>query len=406
MLEIEQALNLVLQDVQPLAPHRLAIADCLSQVLAAPVVSDIDSPPHDKSIVDGYAVSAASVIDGATRLKVLEEVTAGAVPTRFVEPLTATRIMTGAPLPAGADAVVMVEQTETSGDDVIIRQSAVKPGQNIMRRAAAMSRGQTVLEAGKLIRPIEIGLLAEVGLASVTVFAPPRVAVLATGNELVEPQLVPGPGQIRNSNGPMLTALARQAGGQVTDLGIARDTEDDLRRQLSAGIEHDVLLISGGVSAGVLDLVPRVLQQIGVEQVFHKVNLKPGKPLWFGRKTNASGRRVLVFGLPGNPVSSLVCFELFARPAIQKLRGLEPTGLPQAVARLTREHSQRGDRPTFWPAVVNKEDRGLAVTPLAWQGSGDLRALAFANALAWFPPGERRYPAGDEIRVRLLAASG
>jgi molybdopterin molybdotransferase len=404
MLEIDQALKLVLQDAQPLPPERRTIADCLNQVLGEPVVSDIDSPPHDKSIVDGYAVIAGAVAGGNTRLKVLEEVTAGAVPTRPVEPGTATRIMTGAPLPSGADAVVMVEQTEAAGEDVVIKRASVKPGQNIMRRAAAMSRGQTVLEAGKLIRPIEIGLLAEVGRTSVAVIPPPRVAVLATGNELVDPRLVPGPGQIRNSNGPMLTALARQAGSQVTDLGIARDTEDDLRRALSAGILHDVLMISGGVSAGVLDLVPRVLQQIGVEQVFHKVNLKPGKPLWFGRKANTGDRRTLVFGLPGNPVSSLVCFELFVMPAIQKLRGLEPRGLPQAVAKLTREHVQRGDRPTFWPSVVAEDGRGLVATPLAWQGSGDLRALASANALASFPPGERRYEAGEEISVRLLKA--
>jgi len=402
MLDIDQALNLVLADAQPLAPDRMVIAECLNRVLAEQVVSDIDSPPHDKSLVDGYAVIALVLAKENTRLNVIEEVTAGAVPARIVEPGAATRIMTGAPLPPGADAVVMVEQTECSGQHVVIRQAAVKPGQNIMRRAAAMSRGQVVLEAGQVIRPIEIGLLAEVGRTSVAVIPPPRIAVLATGNELVEPRLVPGPGQIRNSNGPMLTALARQAGGHVTDLGIARDTEDDLRRALLAGAQHDVLLISGGVSAGVLDLVPRVLEQIGVEQVFHKVNLKPGKPLWFGRKTNASGRRTLVFGLPGNPVSSLVCFELFVRPAIQKLRGLEPAGLPQQIARLMRQHAQRGDRPTFWPSVVKEEDRGLVVTPLAWQGSGDLRALASANALAWFPPREGRYQAGEEIRVRLL----
>jgi molybdopterin molybdotransferase len=281
---------------------------------------------------------------------------------------------------------------------VAILQSPVKPGQNITRRAVSLARGQTVLETGKLLRPIEIGLLAEVGRSSVNVIPPPHVSILATGNELVSPSAAPGPAQIRNSNGPMLTALARSAGAEATDMGFARDNESDLRRAIESGLSHDCLVISGGVSAGVLDLVPKILDQLGVTQVFHKVNLKPGKPVWFGVLVNSSAKTTLVFGLPGNPVSSLVCFELFVRPAIQKLRGLAPTGLKKQTARLATDHPQRGDRPTYWPAAICEGE----VMPLPWKGSGDLRTLTDANCLAFFPAGDQLYAAGQEIQILLF----
>jgi molybdopterin molybdotransferase len=269
-----------------------------------------------------------------------------------------------------------------------------------MRRATSLARGQSVLQPGKMLRPIEIGLLAEVGKSQVFVVPGPSVAVLVTGNELVEHFTAPAAGQIRNSNGPMIAALARSAGGTVADVGIARDNEADLLRTIAAGLAHDVVVISGGVSAGMLDLVPMMLLKLGVQQVFHKVNLKPGKPLWFGVKTSDKGKRTLVFGLPGNPVSSLVCFELFVRPAIQKLRKLEPIGLPQRRALLAADHQQRGERPTYWPAAIVEE----SVTPLAWKGSGDLRTLTDANCLAFFPAGDRLFRAGEEIEVLLFDA--
>src|SRR6266850_1164729 len=292
MLSVDQALRLVVDQATALPPRAVELQQSLGCVLAEPIVSDIDSPPHDKAVVDGYAVVAASVTPSAG-LTFLEEVTAGAVPRHVVEPGTTTRIMTGAPLPAGADAVVMIEQSRVVGEQVAILQSPVKPGQNIMRRAATMSRGQTVLQAGKLLRPIEIGLLAEVGRTQVSVIPRSRVAVLATGNELVVHSAEPQSSQIRNSNGPMLAALAHSAGADFHDFGIARDDDDELRSAINAGLGHDILVISGGVSAGVLDLVPKVLQQLGVEQVFHKVNLKPGKPLWFGVRRNGEGRPTL-----------------------------------------------------------------------------------------------------------------
>ena len=398
MLSVDQAVKLVLDRTEPLPAVSTELADACGCVLAEAVISDVDSPPHDKAIVDGYAIVAADIKAGQVELAILEEVTAGEVPTRGVEHGTATRIMTGAPLPPGADAVVMVEQTETVGEHVCILQTAVKPGQNIMRRAASLTRGQAVLQPGKLLRLLEIGLLAEVGRRALSVIPRPRVAVVVTGNELVDPAVSPAAGQIRNSNGPMLTALAASAGARAANLGIARDNDDDLQAAFFFGLTHDVLVISGGVSAGVLDLVPGTLEQLGVEQVFHKVNLKPGKPLWFGVKSSSEGRQTLVFGLPGNPVSSLVCFELFLRPAIQKLRRLPPTGLRRTTGRLTCDHQQRGDRPTYWPAAINDGN----LTPLPWKGSGDLRTLTDANCLALFPAGDCLYRAGEEIEALLF----
>ncbi|HZN34184.1 MAG TPA: molybdopterin molybdotransferase MoeA, partial [Pirellulaceae bacterium] len=230
----------------------------------------------------------------------------------------------------------------------------------------------------------------------------PNVAVLATGNELVEPGEMPGPGQIRNSNGPLLAALVRQTGATPIDLGIARDDAADLRSKVSAGLAHDVLVLSGGVSAGVLDLVPQVLAELGVRQVFHKVNLKPGKPLWFGVHPRSAGVSTLVFGLPGNPVSTLVSFELFVRPAIGVLSGRGPIGLTKMRGRLSREHRQRGERPAYWPSASHIAATGCEVTPLAWKGSGDLRTLSEANALACFPAGDRVFAAGETIEILLL----
>ena len=393
MLSVEEALKLVLENVRPLASRHVAIGEALGCVLAEDVVSDIDSPPHDKSIVDGYAVIAADIGQPGVELEVLEEVTAGTVPTRVVESGSATRIMTGAPIPAGADAVVMVEHTETDANRVRILQAPVKARQNVMRRAASLARGQVVLQAGKRLRAIELGLLSEVGRAVVSAVPRPRVKIVATGNELVDAAEAPSAGQIRNSNGPLLAGLVEQAGGQAELLGIARDEHADLRARIEAGLESDVLLLSGGVSAGVLDLVPQVLHELGVQKVFHKVNLKPGKPLWFGVKG-----QTLVFGLPGNPVSGLVGFELFVRPAIAALAGREPVGLAAATAQLAREHKQRGDRPTYWPGM-NSED---GVVPLPWQGSGDLRTLADANCLIYFPAGDRVIAAGGQVSVLLL----
>ncbi len=386
MLNVDQALQHVLAQCRTLAPVAGAAADALGLVLAEDVTSDVDSPPHDKSLVDGYAVIASDLASGSREFEILEEVTAGSVPSRTVTHGSATRVMTGAPIPPGADAMVMIERSEMlagpGSGRVRLVIERIAAGDNIMRRAASMSRGQRVLPAGSLLRPIEMGVLAEVGHSEVRVVQRPTVAVLATGNELVRSIELPAAGQIRNSNGPLLFAAAQAAGAAAVDLGIARDEVASLRERIALGLESDILVISGGVSAGVLDLVPGVLAELGVEQVFHKVNLKPGKPLWFG--VNAGGK--LVFGLPGNPVSSFVCFELFVRPAIARLAGRD-CGIEQTSAALTIDFSSRSERPTYHPARLTTVDGQSRIEPLTWQGSGDLRTLVEANALAIFEPG-------------------
>ncbi len=227
---------------------------------------------------------------------------------------------------------------------------------------------------------------------------PLRIAILSTGNELVDASRQPAAGQIRNSNGPLLAAAARQIGAVPIELGIARDDRGDLRRLIEQGLDAEVLVLAGGVSAGVLDLVPAVLRDLGVEEVLHKVRLKPGKPLWFGVY-----RSTLVFGVPGNPVSTFVCFELFVRPAVAKLMGRDPlAGLRQLSARLAADFMHRGDRPTYFPAIVRHEQNELLAEPVRWVGSADLRGLTSANALICFPAGDRSWSAGESVEVLLL----
>lgn len=407
MLSVAEALAAIEQAAKPKAAASLPVAACLGLTLAEDVASDVDSPPHDKSIVDGYAVVAADLAGGEASLTVLEEVVAGKLPTKRVERGTATRIMTGAPLPDGAEGVVMVEQTELAPGaggplgQVTIRTAKFTPGQNIMRRAASLRAGDVVLRAGHRLRPIEIGLLAEVGRTAVLAVPQPAVAILPTGDELVEPGQQPAPGQIRNSNGPMLAASVRRAGGTPLELPIGRDEREALRERIAAGLQADVLLLSGGVSAGVLDLVPEVLAELGVRKVFHKVSVKPGKPLWFGMHDRGQSQ-TLVFGLPGNPVSSLVCFELFVRPALSRLGGRAFAGLAAVSARLASEFVHRGDRPTYHPALLDESPEGATVEPLRWHGSADLRGLASANALVHFPGGDRTFSAGERLETFRL----
>jgi molybdopterin molybdotransferase len=294
MIEIEQALSLVLERATPRVPERESLCQALGRVLAEDAISDIDSPPFDKALMDGFAVVASDLRGGRGELMMIDDVAAGDIPCEPLQSGMATRIMTGAPVPRGADAVIVGErcQLDTGGDIPTVRidDRDVRPGQNILGRGMSIRRGETVLQAGRQLTAIDAGLLAEIGRTQVLVHPQPSVAVLATGNELVPACDVPGPGQIRNSNGPMLCAMVSSAGGRPVDVGIARDTEPELAQQINRGLHEDVLVLSGGVSTGVLDLVPRVLRDLGVEQVFHGVCLKPGKPLWFGVRPHAKGR--------------------------------------------------------------------------------------------------------------------
>lgn len=405
MVEIERALSLVLQSARPLAPTLTPIGAALGLVLAEDVASRVDCPPFDKALMDGYAVVAADLAAGSAELRVLEHLTAGDVPQRPVESGWTSRIMTGAMLPEGAQAVIVLEHTESiaSGPDPRVRVTGgpTAVGKHVLGRGELVRCGEVVLRRGQRLSAIEIGLLAEIQVPQVLVYPRPQVSILTTGSELVAAGETVGPGQIANSNGPMLYGLVTQAGGWARDLGIGRDDPDELRRRIADGLDADVLILSGGVSAGDHDFVPRVLQELRVEPVLHGVRLKPGKPFWFGVAQH-DDRRKLVFGLPGNPVSCLVCFELFVRPALGALGGDPSRGLRRAAYRLAQPFEHRGDRPTYHPARLRDIGGELQIEPLAWAGSADLRTLAQADALAVFDAGTRRYEAGQRVSALLL----
>jgi len=395
MISIAEALQLIRENTGSPSEVLVDLPESLGHKLTRDIHSDIDSPPHDKSLVDGYTVQSNDLLHGTRIFEVQEEITAGEVPTKRVEAGQTSRIMTGAPMPAGADCVVMIEQSDLSSDGDQVQLSLDSPllaGTNVMPRGKSMQSGEMVLEAGHTVRPIEIALLAEVGCNQVPVIKRPTVAVMSTGDELVEPGQTPAAGQIRNSNSYMLAALAKRSGAIPSNLGIGRDNQKDLARLVDEGLKHDVLLLSGGVSAGVLDLVPSVLEAAGVQKVFHKVHLKPGKPVWFGVGPNGQ----LVFGLPGNPVSSLVCFHLFVRAAMRQLLGVED--LSHMTHKLVAAHVHRGDRPTYFPAKF----AAVGVSLVDWKGSADMRSLTEANCLVYFPPGDHEVAAGTDVDVYWL----
>lgn len=373
---------------------RVALQESLGLILADDLVSDIDSPPHDKAMMDGYAVAPG---DASRERRVLEEVTAGGTPTLPVTPGAVTRIMTGAPLPPGAAAVTPVEQTEeVDAHTVRMPAEPPRPGKHVMPRGDAFAKGDRIAQRGQPVNAALAALLAEAGHASLPAHPRPRVATLATGDELVDASQTPGPGQIRNSNGPMLQALIREAGAEGVSLGVARDNAQSLSDCITQARDADALLVSGGVSAGTRDLAPAVLNQLGVRQVFHKVAVKPGKPLWFG-VWPGERRDTLVFGLPGNPVSSYVCFQLFVRAALSLQAGGPAAGLPEVTAVLTEPIGPQPGRDAYLPAVLEGDAGRLCVAPTAWRGSADLRGLAAANALVKAPAGTQGLAAGAVV---------
>lgn len=400
MQPVEAAIARVLAESRPLVPVLYPLDQSLGLVLAEDVASDVDSPPFDKALMDGYAIIASDLASGDATLEVIEEIAAGATPTKHLRSGQATRIMTGAPLPEGADAVVMIERsTMLENGCVKLVDKPAREGQNLLRRAASMRRGENVLKQGVVLRPMEIGLLAEVGRANVLAHRAPRCAIVSTGNELVPVEQVPAAGQIRNSNSSMLLAQCQRVGATANALGIALDHEASLRDAFQRGLEADVLLISGGVSAGKFDLAPQVLESLGAVNCFRQVFLKPGKPLWFGYFEHAD-RRTLVFGLPGNPVSSLVCFELFVVPAIAVLQGRGAAPRKTMPARLASSWNHRSDRPTYHPASLVTDEQGVVhAMPLNWKGSADLRTLSLADGLIVFPPGEVSYVEEDIVQI-------
>jgi molybdopterin molybdotransferase len=407
MLSVAETQKVILEQAQPLPPTACALEESvLGRVLAEDVASDLDMPPFDKSLMDGYAVRSADFDQGPTTLTVIEEVAAGQTPRRPIEAGQATRIMTGAPLPAGSDAVVMIEQSRAAGEGRVHLDDQPRREQNILRRGREMRAGEVVLKTGQMLRPQEIGLLASVGRSEVRVFLPPSVAILPTGDELVDVAEKPAAGQIRNSNGAMLLAQAQRAGADARLMETARDRLDSLRPLVEEGLrEADVLVLTGGVSAGKLDLVPDVLAELGVQILVHKVAMKPGKPMLFGFRKNAAqtlgwrSAQTLVFGLPGNPVSSWVCFELFVAPALRRLAGVADAEPRWIKAALEVDFAYRTSQPTYHPARIWLDEGVVRFRPVPWFGSADLAGISKANGFALFPVGDHHHRAGQVFSV-------
>lgn len=372
----------------PAEPVPLAVAD--GRILAESVTADRDYPPFPRSARDGFAVRAG---DLPATLRLIGEVRAGDVFPGTVQPGETVEIMTGAPVPDGADAVVMVEHVSRDGDQVRVDR-ALHSAENITAKGSEAAAHGVILSAGHKITYAETALLAMVGRSTVSVFRRPRVAIIPTGDELVEVGETPLPHQIRNSNAVSLAAQVTRAGGIASILPVARDHYASTLGAIQRGLECDLILLSGGVSAGKYDIVERVLADLGAHFFFDRVLIQPGQPLVFGRVQDK-----FFFGLPGNPVSTMVTFETIARAAIERMQGVQHPALPLLRARLTREFRQKTGLTRFLPARVGAD--GAEITPEVSRGSGDVPAISRANAYLVTEAEREQWAAGDDIRVLL-----
>lgn len=393
-LSFSEARRVVLERVRagcrPRTGEVVPLADAAGRVLAEDLTADRDYPPLARSLRDGFAVRAA---DLPGRLRIIGEVRAGQVFAGEVGPGEALEIMTGAPVPAGADAVVMVEDVRRESGFVLADRAA-KPGQWINPRGAEARSGECLLEAGRRLGFAEIALLATVGRTQIRVYRPPVVAVLATGDEIVDVGDRPLDHQIRNSNAHSLAAQVRRAGGEPELLPVAPDDVESTRALIRRALAADLVLISGGVSAGKYDVVEHALADLAAEFYFDRVLIQPGQPLVFGRVGGA-----FYFGLPGNPVSTMVTFELFARPALELLGGQREVLLPLLQARLAEPFRHKPGLTRFLPARLSPD--GATVTPIPWRGSSDVAAVVRGNAFMVADAERESWPAGELIGVLL-----
>jgi molybdopterin molybdotransferase len=400
LISIEEARSRVLAEAIALQAEAVPLPDALGSVLAEEIVAAHHVPPFDNSGMDGYAVRAGDLIDATSespaKLHIVETIPAGHVAARGIAAGEAARIMTGAPIPQGADTVAQAEITSEEDGHVLVYE-AIKPGKNIRRAGEDVAAGDRVFAAGAVLWPAEIGVLASLGHPQVLVHRRPRVAIISTGSELIEVDQPLGPGQIRNSNSYSLRALCRQLGVEATAFGIVPDDYDATRRALEAGLEYDVLLTSGGVSVGKFDFVKDVQDELGVQRRLWGVAMKPGKPLAFGVR-----ERTLVFGLPGNPVSAMVSFELFVRPALLRLMGYRKTTRPHYQAIIEEDVANADGRTYVVRVRAWREDGMWHLSSTGAQGSGILRSMVGANGLAFVPGGVRGIKAGEQVEFLLL----
>jgi molybdopterin molybdotransferase len=378
---------------RPLLQTQVEIEQAFGRILAAPVLADRDYPPFDRSTRDGFAVRSADAQAPGARLECVGELRAGGQFDATVLPGQCVEIMTGAAVPRGADAIVMIEHTKRDGRTIALERAS-QPGDHIVPRGSEARSGSLLVAPKTRMGYAEMALAAQAGAMRLNVFSAPRVAILSTGDEVVDARTKPGPLQVRNSNGISSEILARTAGAETIQLGNAPDEKDALRAAMVRGLKEDILVLSGGVSMGKYDLVEQVLADLGAEFHFTGVSIRPGRPAVFG-----TCRDKLVFGLPGNPVSTMVTFELFVLPAIDVFNGATPRPLPVFRAKLATPVHEKGPVTHFLPARIEWEGREARVTQLPWQGSGDIVALALANGFLIVGPERPDIAPGEWVDV-------
>jgi molybdopterin molybdotransferase len=398
MISVEEALEILLSNLPARRVERIPFRSALGRVLAENMVATSDIPPFNRSAVDGFAVLAADVQRAPIELPIVGESRAGGGMPGSLQHGEAISIMTGAPVPPGADAVQMIERCRISvSERKVTILSPVKACENIAPYGCEARIGNQILEAGHVIGPAEIAVMATFGYSSVEVYQKPSVAILATGDELVEFDQTPRSDQIRNSNAYCLSAQLNLLGIEPDYLGIARDDKEELRKKMLSGLERDVLIITGGVSMGEYDFVREVFQDLELEILFSKVAIKPGKPTVFARRENK-----LVFGLPGNPLSALVTFECFVRPVLGRICGMKHPELPRMKGLLLSDVRQSPGRTAFMPSWVVWEEDGWKVDPLSWKSSADVAGFTGANAIFIFPKDKDLLKRGEIVEIMLL----
>ena len=399
MISIDEAIDAVLGEVRPLPAETEPLLEALGRATAAEIVSPERVPGFDNSAMDGYAVQSAELEAGRREFRVTIDIPAGLWFAETVGAGDAAKIMTGAPLPAGVDTVVPVELTAQHGDTLVVEEP-VQPGANVRRAGEDVAEGDVLFPRGARLGPAEIGLLASVGCDSVSVARRPRVAILATGSELVPLGSPLSPGHIRNSNSFTAYGQVLAASAEPVLLGIARDDLDETRRLMAVALEHDVVVTSGGVSVGEYDFVKQVQEELGVQRHFWGVATKPGKPLAFGSRGNT-----LVFGVPGNPVAAMISFETYVRPALLAMQGRSDLYRPYVYAAAEEPVKGTKDRTEARRCRLERRGRGWGFTTTGPQGSGILRSMALAEGLAMIPPGHPDAEPGEQFLVVLLEGS-
>jgi molybdopterin molybdotransferase len=397
VISVAEALRIVVDTARPLGAERVTLMDAVGRVAAEDVVSSRAVPAADNSAMDGFAVRAADVAKAGARLRILGSVPAGSVHGDTLPPGAAVKIFTGSVVPPGADTVVRVEDTEAAGDHVHVKDVTLR-GANVRLAGEDIAIGATVVRAGQELGPADVGVLASVGRATIAVYRRPRIAILSTGAELVEVDEAPGPSQVVNSNAYALVAAVREAGCEAPlVLPIVRDRFEDIRQRLEEAAAADVVLSTGGVSVGEFDFVKEALDALGVERLFWKVAQKPGKPLTFGHR----GAR-LFFGLPGNPVSALVCFSVYVWPALRRLAGHERLHLPAMRAVLAAAVARKPGLTEFLRVRVDDRTTPATATPVRSQSSGVLTGLGSGAGLLVAPAERGALERGEEFDVIRL----